>query len=118
MPATALDFRSVEGALLRYRVLAFIVGVLLIVLFGVGIPLQFAAGHNGVDAVVGVVHGVFFFPLYILATADLARRVRMHPVQLVLTAAAGAVPIASFYAEHRTTTLVRERQTAPTHESE
>ena len=64
-----LDLQSVEGALLRYRIVALIVSVLLVVLFGIGIPLQYAGGHGGVDAVVGVVHGVFFYPLYILLTA-------------------------------------------------
>ena len=107
-----LDFRSVDGALLRYRVVAIIVSVLLVVLFGVGLPLHFAGHHDAVDQVVGVVHGAIFFPLYILLTLDLTRRVRMKPVQLVLTVIAGAVPIGSFYAERRTTQYIRERQTA------
>lgn len=107
-----LDFRSVDGALLRYRVVAIIVSVLLVLLFGVGLPLQLAAHHGGVDAVVGTVHGVFFYPLYILLTLDLTRRVRMTPIQLVLTVAAGTIPLASFYAERRTTAYVRARQAA------
>ncbi|HEX4015305.1 MAG TPA: DUF3817 domain-containing protein [Frankiaceae bacterium] len=107
-----LDFRSVDGALLRYRVVAIIVSVLLVVLFFVGIPLDFGAGHGGVDKLVGVVHGAIFFPIYILLTLDLTRRVRMTPIQLVLTVIAGAVPIGSFYAERYTTRYVRERQAA------
>jgi integral membrane protein len=102
----------VDGALLRYRVVALIVSVLLIVLFGIGLPLQYGAHSGGVDEVVGVVHGVFFYPLYILLTFDLTRRMRMPPVQLVLTVAAGTIPIASFYAERRTTEFIRERQAA------
>jgi integral membrane protein len=104
--------RGVEGALLRYRVVAIIVSVLLVVLFAVGIPLEFAAGHDEVDKVVGVVHGAIFFPIYILLTLDLTRRVRMTPIQLVLTVIAGAVPIGSFYAERYTTRYIRERQAA------
>jgi len=103
------DVHSVEGALLRYRVVAIIVSVLLVVLFGVGLPLHFAGGHDVVDHVVGVVHGAIFFPIYILLTLDLTRRVRMTPVQLVLTVLAGAVPVGSFYAERYTTRYVRER---------
>jgi integral membrane protein len=109
MLSTLLDLRSVEGALLRYRIVALIVSVLLIILFFVGIPLGIA-GYGGVNAVVGVVHGVFFYPLYILLTFDLTRRVRMSPVQLILTIVAGTVPIASFYAERYTTSFVRKRQ--------
>lgn len=110
MPSTSvLDFRSVEGALLRYRIVALIVSFLLLILFFVGVPLGMA-GHKGVNAVVGVAHGVIFYPLYILLTFDLTRRVRMTPLQLILTIIAGTVPIASFYAERRTTRYVRERQ--------
>jgi integral membrane protein len=112
MAATFLDLSSVEGALLRYRVVALIVSVLLVVLFGIGLPLEFAAHHKSVDQFVGVVHGVFFYPLYILLTLDLTRRVRMTPVQLVLTILAGTVPLASFYAERKTTQFIRERQAA------
>ncbi len=107
-----LDFRSVDGALLRYRVVAIIVSVLLVVLFFVGIPLEFAGDHPGVDRIVGVVHGAIFFPLYIILTFDLTRRMRMSPIQLVLTVLAGTVPVASFYAERYTTRYMRERQAA------
>ena len=88
--------KGVEGALLRYRIVAWIVGVLLIVLFCVGIPLQFAGHHKGVDAVVGVVHGVIFYPLYLILTLDLARRVKMSPLRTLLTMASGTIPFVSF----------------------
>jgi len=107
-----LDFRGVEPALLRYRIIALVVSVLLVVLFFVGLPLQYAAGNGGVDEVVGIAHGVFFYPLYIILTFDLGRRVRMHPVQILLTAAAGTIPLASFYAERRTTKYMRDREAA------
>ena len=103
------NFRTVAGALVRYRVAAIIVSVLLVVLFAVGLPLHYAGHHDAVDQVVGVVHGAIFFPIYILLTLDLTRRVRMTPIQLVLTVIAGAVPIGSFYAERYTTRYVTER---------
>jgi hypothetical protein len=55
---------------------------------------------------------VFFYPLYILLTLDLTRRVRMTPIQLILTILAGTIPIASFYAERKTTQYVRRRMAA------
>jgi integral membrane protein len=109
---SVLNFRGVESALLRYRIVALIVSVLLVVLFFIGIPLQFGAGIGAVDEIVGIAHGVFFYPLYILLTFDLGRRVRMHPIQIVLTAAAGTIPLVSFYAERRTTQYMREREAA------
>lgn len=104
--------KGVEGALLRYRIVAWIVGVLLILLFCVGIPLQFAAHSKGVDAVVGLVHGVFFYPLYLLLTLDLARRVKMPVLRLLLTMASGTIPFVSFFAEHETTKWVHAKQPA------
>jgi integral membrane protein len=117
MPPSALDFSSVEGALLRYRVVAMIVGISILVLVCIGLPLDKGAGHPGIDQSLGFVHGVIFYPVYVLLTLDLGRRIRMHPIQLILTIVFGTVPIVSFYAERRTTKLVRERQAALTHET-
>jgi integral membrane protein len=109
---SVLNFHGVDSALLRYRIIALIVSVLLVVLFFIGLPLQYAAGIGGVDEIVGIAHRVFFDPLYILLTFDLGRRVRMHPVQILLTAAAGTIPLVSFYAERRTTKYMRDREAA------
>lgn len=96
-----------NGALLRYRVAAWVVGVLLIVLVCVGVPLKYAADEPVVSKYVGLVHGVLFYPLYLLLTLDLARRVRMSPVRTVLTMIAGTVPFVSFWVERETTRWVR-----------
>jgi integral membrane protein len=112
--SSIFEFRTVEGALLRYRIVALIVSVLLVILFGIGLPLQYGAHNGSVDAIAGVAHGVFFYPLYILLTLDLTRRVRMTPIQLILTVLAGTIPVASFYAERKTTVYIRERQAALT----
>jgi integral membrane protein len=98
---------------MRYRVVAWIVSVLLIVLFCIGLPLQLVADHKGVDAVVGTAHGVFFYPLYWIVTLDLARRVKMPIPRLVLTLLAGTVPLVSFFAERETTRWVHELPEAP-----
>jgi len=104
---------AVRGALLRYRVVAWIVGVLLIALFCVGIPLKYAADSGGVSKWVGLVHGVLFYPIYLLLTLDLARRTRMHPLRAALTMLAGTVPFVSFWAERRTTEWVNAGRTQP-----
>ena len=97
------------GALLRYRIVAWIVSVLLIVLVCIGVPLKYAADSPGIAKWVGFVHGVFFYPLFLLITLDLARRVRMPPVRTALTMVAGTVPFLSFFAERATTAWVRSR---------
>jgi integral membrane protein len=88
---------------------AWIVGVLLIVLVCVGVPLKYAADSPDVAKWVGFVHGVFVFPLYLVVTLLLAIRTRMSPVRTVLTMLAGTIPFASFYAERATTKYVSER---------
>jgi len=111
-PDAAAD-RRLGRALFRYRVIVWIVGVLLIVLFCIGLPLQFAAGHRGVDRVVGIAHGVVFYPLYLLATVDLGWRSRMRPVRLLLTLLAGTVPFLSFVAERETRRWVSSAPAEP-----
>lgn len=102
-----------SGALLRYRVMAYIVGVALIVLVCVGIPLQ-TAGHNAtVVKVVGPIHGALYI-VYLLAGADLARRARFGLLQVAAMVLAGLVPFVAFIVERQVVRrLHREESTLP-----
>jgi integral membrane protein len=102
---TLLDFSSLDGALLRYRVLAYIVGVGLATLVFVGIPLQIA-GHAELVEVAGPVHG-FFYIAYLLFALDLARRARFSIVEMLAMVGAGLVPILAFVIERRITHRVK-----------
>ncbi|MFB6723437.1 DUF3817 domain-containing protein [Kribbella sp. NPDC056345] len=103
-PATASSqlTPAVRGALTRYRVIAYIVGVMLLLLLFVAMPLKYLADNPGAMNVIGPLHG-FLFVVYLLATFDLFRRVRWTLPRLVLMAVAGTIPFLSFYAERRTT---------------
>lgn len=101
--------RDPRAALTRYRVLANLVGVLLILLVFVATPLKYGADHPGMALWVGLAHGVFCYPLFILLTVDLGWRTRMPLQRLVLIVVLGTVPIASFAAERSTTRWVHER---------
>jgi integral membrane protein len=96
---------SMNAALLRYRVMAYIVGVGLAVLVFVGIPLQIA-GHKEVVAVVGPIHG-FFYILYLVVALDLARRARFSFLEMLAMVGAGLLPGLAFVAEHYMTKRVR-----------
>jgi integral membrane protein len=99
------DERSVaglRGALLRYRVMAYTVGVGLILLVFVGMPLQYWGGNPAVVGVVGPLHG-FLYIIYLLAAADLFRRIRWPFSQLVWVILAGLVPFVAFVVERRVT---------------
>ncbi|MHB8506992.1 MAG: DUF3817 domain-containing protein [Acidimicrobiales bacterium] len=99
------DVRTIDGALLRYRVLAYIVGVGLALLVFVGVPLQLA-GHPQLVAIAGPVHG-FFYILYLAMALDLARRARFSVVEMLAMVGAGLVPVLAFVIERRITRRVR-----------
>ena len=94
-----------SGALVRYRVMAYVVGVMLIVLVCVGVPLQYAASEPAVVKVVGPLHG-FLYIVYLVAAFDLARRARLSLWQLVAMVAAGLVPGLAFVVERAVTRRV------------
>lgn len=85
--------------LLRYRVMANVVGVVLIVLVFVGVPLH-VAGHPRTSAVVSPVHGVLYMVL-VVNVLLLARAHGWSVVRTVLVALGGTVPVVSFLVERR-----------------
>jgi integral membrane protein len=89
-----------RAAVLRYRVMAFVTGVLIIVLFFAGIPLQFAAHQPAVDKYVGQVHG-FLYIVYVIVAFLLALKLRMRllswPTFALLLA--GTIPVMTFVVE-------------------
>jgi integral membrane protein len=99
------DLRSLDAALLRYRILAYIVGVGLATLVFVGIPLQIA-GHKGLVEIAGPIHG-FFYIVYLVFALDLARRARFSLFEMLAMIGAGLVPLLAFVIERRVTRRVR-----------
>jgi integral membrane protein len=89
-------------ALIRYRVMAYITGVLLIFLVFVGVPLQAAGITPLVAKIVGTCHG-FLFIVYLIAATDLTIRLRVPVGRMILVLLAGTIPFAAFYAERRLT---------------
>lgn len=87
------------GAVLRYRIMAYIVGTGLIILVFVGIPLQLV-GVNIVERIVGTLHG-FLYIVYLLTALDLVRRARLSFWKLLAMVAAGLVPFVAFIVERR-----------------
>lgn len=95
-----------SGALLRYRVMAYVVGIGLAILVFVGIPLQYGANSPGVVKVVGPIHGALYI-VYLIASADLGRRARFGLLQLAAMAAAGFVPLLAFVVERQVVRRIR-----------
>lgn len=103
------DEAKIPGALKRYQVMAYVVGVMLLVLVVVAIPLRYAFGIPEVSKVVSPMHG-FLFIVYLVTAFDLALRARFTGKGTVLVLLAGVVPLLSFWAERRVTSRVRAGQ--------
>lgn len=86
-----------HAAVLRYRVMAYVTGVVLIVLCFVGIPLQ-VAGHPAVANIVGVVHGILYI-IYLAVAYLLSRKLALTTGQTVVLLLAGTVPVMTFIVE-------------------
>ncbi len=101
---------GVKGALLRYRVLAWITGVWLLVLTGEMIYkyllIEDSSTAPGWLFYIGQAHGVFYM-IYLAVTIDLAIKVRWKPLTTLSTALAGTIPLLSFVFERIRTKQVK-----------
>jgi integral membrane protein len=95
----------VRDPLTRFRVMANVVGVGLLVLVLVAMPLKYLADNRSVIAVVGPLHG-FLYMLYVLVAADLSLRARWPLPRMVGILLAGTIPFLSFVVERKVTRRV------------
>jgi integral membrane protein len=77
--------------------MAYVTGVVLVILCFVGIPLQ-VAGHPAVANDVGVVHGILYI-IYLVFAWILSRRLRLATKPTVIMLLAGTIPIMTFIVE-------------------
>ena len=101
---------KIAGALKRYRVLAWITGVWLLVLT-VEMIYKYLILDDSSEApewftYIGQAHGVFYI-IYLFMTLDLAIKARWPAARTLFTALAGTVPFLSFWFEHKRTLDVR-----------
>jgi integral membrane protein len=94
-----------KPTLLRYRVITYVVGTLLIVLT-IGTIIKYTGGTDQIVAVVGMLHG-FLYIVYLVLTADVARRAHFSLGYTILVMLSGTVPVMSFVAERAVTKRVR-----------
>ncbi len=123
-----------KGTLTAYRVMATIVGVLLIVLCLVGVPLanfdgtpmwgifdstpriwlEGSTAHDVGDAIttyLGIAHG-WLYMIFVFAAFTLSRRAGWELGFTLVTLICGTVPILSFWAERRATRRVQASMAA------
>lgn len=97
------------AALLRYRIIAIVVGIGLLVLVLVGMPLKYFGDNASVVAVVGPAHGALYV-LYLIAGFELSQRCRWSWTATIAVLLAGTIPFLSFVAERIVTRRVRPQE--------
>ncbi|MGV9714076.1 DUF3817 domain-containing protein [Gordonia sp. NPDC003424] len=103
-PASTTPVDKVRSALVRYRVLAWITGLWLLLLVA-ELIVKYGFGNDSLDFV-PIVHGWVYF-VYLICTIDLAIKVRWPLGKIIVTAIAGTIPFLSFYFEHIRTKEVK-----------
>lgn len=86
-----------SGALIRFRVIAYLVGGFLLLLTA-GVVLRYGFGEPRLSETVSPIHG-FLYMVYLVAVFDLGRRAGWSPKRMILVMIAGTVPFLSFVAE-------------------
>ncbi|MEV0680571.1 DUF3817 domain-containing protein [Actinosynnema sp. NPDC050436] len=97
-----------SGALSRFRFMAYVVGVGLLLLV-VAMFVKYVGDNSGMMAVVGPVHG-FLYAVYLVFTVDLALKARWSLKGSALVLLAGTIPFVSFYAERKVVESVKEER--------
>lgn len=95
-----------SGALQRYRAIANVVGVVLVVFILIAVPLRYLGGEPRLSETISPIHG-FLYIVYLAATVDLSRRVGWSVKRTVGVMLAGTIPFLSFVVERRTTSELR-----------
>lgn len=123
-----------RATLTAYRVMATIVGVLLVTLFFIGVPLANFDGTSmwgvfpstptiwpegstaqevgeAITTYLGIAHG-WLYMIFVLTAFTLSRRARWEPAFTLVTLLCGTIPVVSFWAERRATRRVKAQLAA------
>jgi integral membrane protein len=94
------DPASLVRAVRWYRVMAYVTGVVLVVLVFAGIPLQVAAHNDVIVNYVGTTHGILYI-IYLCVAYLMTFQVRMKPASpgTVIVLLAGILPVLTFVIE-------------------
>jgi integral membrane protein len=91
---------ALAAAVRRYRIMAYVTGVVLMILCFAGIPLQVFAHNLVVVNYVGTAHGILYL-IYLGVAYLMTRQVGMKTAgpQTVLVLLAGTIPVLTFVVE-------------------
>jgi len=91
---------ALAGTVRRYRIMAYVTGIVLMILCFVGIPLQVFAHNLVVVNYVGTTHGILYL-IYLGAAYLMTRQVGMKLAspQTIIVLLAGTIPVLTFVVE-------------------
>ncbi|WP_106399229.1 DUF3817 domain-containing protein [Actinocorallia populi] len=96
-----------EAAITRYRILATVVGVMLILVCFVGLPIRLITGNETPSAIISPVHGLLYM-IYLVISFDLYTKARWPMKKFLVMVSAGLVPFLAFFIERRIVAEARE----------
>lgn len=94
-----------KAALTRYRVMAYVTGVFLLLLC-LNMVLKYGLDQKGLGDWIPIGHG-WLYMIYVAVAVDLWFRTRLDVTRTVFVALAGTIPLASFFAERWVTKQVQ-----------
>lgn len=103
-----------KSVLTRYRVMAYVTGVLL-VLLTLGCIAKYGIDMNGADSfvkVVGIAHG-WLYVVYLIFAFDLGSKAKWPVAKQLWVLLAGTIPTAAFFVERGVTRELEAKVTDP-----
>lgn len=106
-----------SGALLRFRIMAWVTGILLAALSVFGLPAKYLFGLAD-DGIIGAAYSIgwiahgWLYILYVVTGLDISFRMRFSVGRTLAVLIAGTIPFASFFADHLVAKSVHARISA------
>lgn len=99
---------TLRSPLSRFRVMAYVTGVMLLVLVFVAMPLKYFGDSETLMSIIGPGHGLLYM-VYLVFAFDLVVRARWSWQRTLLLLGAGVLPFLSFYVERKATGWLHTR---------
>jgi len=88
--------KYITDTITRFRLVAFLEGVSLLLLLGIAMPLKYAWGQPLMVEIVGMAHGLLFL-LYIALTVDVKLKLDWSLWKMLLAMAGSVIPFGTFW---------------------
>lgn len=105
---------GMAGAVMRFRVMALIAGVMSLLLWFVYMPVKIFSANPEIHSSwvwIPIVHG-YLYPIYVLTAIQLSVKARWSMPKMLGFILAGTLPIASIVAERRVVKMFTQNSSA------